>query len=79
MESGSLDSRLTVAFFHLGLALDCVQIRGMEAGGDVEIRPELGFQLQPVFILAVDIVDKGILLYGLNPYVRSVRPNSSVP
>ena len=60
MKACSPDPGPAVALFHLRLALDRVQIRGMKAGGDVEIRPKPGLQLQPVFVLTVDIVNAAV-------------------
>ena len=60
MIAGSLDTGGSVAGLHLGFILDHLHISRFEAGGDVEVRPQLGLQLQPIFILAVNKVDLAV-------------------
>ena len=55
--AGAGDARLAVVLLHGELALVFFDLMGLQAGGDVEIRPQLGVQLQPVFVVALHPVE----------------------
>ena len=54
---GAGNARLFVVFLHGQLALVLFDLMGPGPGGDVEVRPQPGIQLQPVLVVALQPVD----------------------
>ena len=59
--TGGGDAGLLVISLHLALVLDAGDVLQMEAGGDVEVGPQAGVLLQPVFVVGLQPVDLAVL------------------
>ena len=59
--AGGLDAHGLVVGLHLGLVLDALHVRNLEAGGDVEVGAQHGVALQPVLVVALQPVDAAVL------------------
>ncbi len=57
MISGRGDTRLGVVFLHGGFQLDALHILPHKAGGDVELRPQVGVPGQPVLVIGFQPID----------------------
>ena len=58
---GAGDARLLVVLLHGLLALVAADLMGLQTGGDVEVRPQLGVLLQPVLVVALHPVDLAVV------------------